>query len=203
MGCSSSKAAVSPATDAPTKPESPTSNKTTQSDSASGTDAMERAEHVGSTASAALATAEGILAAAPPGVADSLASGAASVAGAAAQYTAETPASRPSSAASAARLPNCSVRSPPAIPFVGAAAAVFSKALEQGQAYAQAQKAARTSGKSSKTAAPPSRSSQGKRLLLLSMPHSWDMRRERYATRSTCSPSRMQREAIKSACRGV
>lgn len=110
-------------------------------------EAMTSAEYVTDTASTIVSNASSILEAAPPGIADSLASGVATgavaAASAAMQFTAEN---APAIATflgqlcgSAADLLSAIA---PAIPFGGVAAAALGLVAEQGAAYAQAFQAA-------------------------------------------------------------
>lgn len=161
MGCSSSNAKVEPdraasairVDSSPTTPLStPLWDAASAADARSAAptaldrieDAKESAEFVGGAANKALTDAQDIIAAAPPGVADSLAAGASSLAAAAAQYTA---ANAPGLTVFIGQL--CGAAADllgaiaPAIPFGGVAVAVFGKALEQGEAYALAIRAAR------------------------------------------------------------
>ena len=106
------------------------------------TDAKERVEYVADAAATAVNTAQAILAELPPDVSDSLAEGATGILASAGQVAV---ANAPKVAAFLGSL--CGTAADllgaiaPAIPFAGAAAAALSKALEQGEAYAQAFKA--------------------------------------------------------------
>lgn len=103
----------------------------------------DKTEYVAGAAGTFVNTAQGIISAAPRGLVDSFATGAASAAASAADYSA---ANAPRLAAFLGIL--CGTAADllgaiaPAIPFGGVAAAVLGKALEQGAAYAQAIQAA-------------------------------------------------------------
>ena len=166
MGCASSKlASVAPASSAvphspdrvtsPTLPEDsgapPVPSAGTPAATTAGTrceapsafdrvmEAKDKEDYIAGAAETAVNTAHSILSAAPPGIVDSLATGAAGAAASAVEFTATNAPGLASFLGSlcgaAADLLGAVA---PAIPFGGVAVAVVGKALEQGQAYAQA-----------------------------------------------------------------
>lgn len=150
MGCSSSKRIQPDPTSESSRgiPADVTSNADAapHAEAPAVVDRVEQStlEYVASTASAAVEAAQATLDGAPPGITDLLVQGASSAASAASQFTAQN---APGMAAFIGQL--CGTAADllgaiaPAIPFGGVAAAAFGKALEQGEAFAQAMQAAR------------------------------------------------------------